>query len=77
MQEVECSTEMSELLIEMAKKPPLKKPTCYSVNQIEVLQTLGNYTFADQYQTNEFVKKVIKFTKDARHNKSQEKHSDV
>ena len=32
---------------------------CYSVNQIEILQTLGNYTFAAHFETDEFMQKVI------------------
>ena len=34
--------------IEFADKPPLKTPMCYSINQVEVLQLLGNYTFASR-----------------------------
>ena len=32
---------------------------CYSVNQIEVLQTLGIFTFASQYETDEFMQKIV------------------
>ena len=45
--------------IELASKPPLKTPMCYSFNQIEILQTLGNYTFAAHFETDEFLQKVI------------------
>ena len=50
--------KISEELLRMADKPPLKTPVCYSVNQIEVLQTLGNFTFASQYETDEFLQKI-------------------
>ena len=50
---------MSDTKIEAANKPPIKTPTCYSVNQIEVLQTIGNYTFAAQYETDEFIQKIV------------------
>ena len=40
---------------EFANKPPLKSPICYSVDQIEILQTLGNYTFAALFESDEFL----------------------
>ena len=43
--------------IEFANKPPPKTPICYSVNQVEILQTLGNYTFAAHFETDEFLQK--------------------
>ena len=52
------SSKMSDELIRMADQPPIKTPVC-SVNQIEVLQTLGNFTFASQYETDEFLQKII------------------
>ena len=39
--------------------PPIKSPICYSINQIEVLQQLGNHTFAAQYESDEFMQKII------------------
>ena len=53
------SEKMSEELQRMADKPPIKTPVCYSVNQIELLQTLGIFTFGSQYETDEFLQKVI------------------
>ena len=55
--------KMSEELQRMADKPPIKTPVCYSVNQIEVLQTLGNFTFASQYETDEFLQKKLNLMK--------------
>ena len=46
-----------------ANQPPLKIPMCYSVNQFEVLQTLGNFTFASQYETDEFMQKIVALLK--------------
>ena len=48
---------MTEEFRHAANQPPLKIPMCYSVNQIEVLQTLNNFTFASQYETDEFMQK--------------------
>ena len=45
--------------IEFANKPTPKKPICYSVNQVEYLQTLGNYTFAAHIESYEFLQKII------------------
>ena len=50
---------MNEEFNYSANQPPIKTPICYSVNQIEVLQTLGNYTFASQYETDEFIRKIV------------------
>ena len=58
-QENENSTKVSDTAIEAANKPPIKTPICYSVNQIEVLQTIGNYTFATQYETDKFIEKNV------------------
>ena len=59
MQEDDSNASMNELQIEAANKPPMKTPICYSVSHIEVLQTLGNHTFASQYESDEFIQKVI------------------
>ena len=58
-QESENSTKTSDTIIEAANKPPIKTRICYSVNQIEGLQMLGNYTFVAQYETNEFIQKIV------------------
>ena len=58
-QENENSTKRSDTIIEAANKPPKKTRICYSVNQIEGLQMLGNYTFVAQYETNEFIQKIV------------------
>ena len=60
------SDQMSDELIQEANKPPIKTPQCYSVNQIEVLQSLGNFTFASQYESDEFLQRVIGLIKKAR-----------
>ena len=49
MQESDSHVEICNEIIQAANQPPRKVPICYSVNQIEVLQTPGNYTFASQY----------------------------
>ena len=54
---------MSEHIIEAANQPPLKVPMCYSINQIEVIQTLGNHTLASQNDADEFLQKIIKLIK--------------
>ena len=59
MQEDDSNANMSDLQIEAANKPPIKTPICFSVRQIEVLQTLGNRTFVSQYESDEFIQKVI------------------
>ena len=57
--ELSENNTMSEELNYAANQPPIKTPICYSVNQIEVIQTLGNYTFASQYGTDEFIQKIV------------------
>ena len=54
---------MTEEFRHAANQPPLKIPMCYSVNQIEVLQTLNNFTFASQYKTDEFMQKIVALLK--------------
>ena len=54
---------MSDELNYVANQPPLKTPVCYTLNQIEVIQTLGNFTFASQYEADEFFQKVIGLVK--------------
>ena len=62
--EAEQSSEMmSEEFRHAANQPPLKVPMCYSVNQIEVLKTLGNFTFAAEYETDEFIQKIVALLK--------------
>ena len=46
--------------IEFADKPPLKTPMCYSINQVEVLQNLGKYTFVSQFEADEFIEFIQK-----------------
>ena len=46
--------------IEFANIPPLKTPICYSINQVEILQALGNYTFAANFESDEFLQKILK-----------------
>ena len=58
-QETDDKDKMSEHIFEAANQPPLKVPQCYSFNQIALIQTLGNNTFASQYDTDEFLQKVI------------------
>ena len=45
--------------IEFASTPPMKTPMCYSINQIEILQTLGNYTLAAHFESDEFLQKIV------------------
>ena len=47
----------------VANKPPIKTSVCYTVNQVEALQTLSNFTFASQYEIDEFLQKVIALIK--------------
>ena len=49
--------------IDFADKPPLKTRICYSFNQIEFLQNLGNYTFATQFEAYNFLQNVIALVK--------------
>ena len=57
--ELSENNTMSEKFNHAANQPPIKTPICYSVNQIEVLQTLGNYTFAAQYEIDDFITKIV------------------
>ena len=54
---------MSEEIIQVADQPPIKTPVCYTKHQIEVLQTLGKFTFAAHYETDEFLQKVTQLLK--------------
>ena len=49
--------------VEFASKPPLKTPMCYSINQIEISQTLGNNTFAAHFESDEFLQKIVTLIK--------------
>ena len=59
MESSDSETYDAASTFEFASKPPLKTPMWYSVNQIEILRTLGNYTFAAHFETDEFLQKVI------------------
>ena len=63
MQESGDQAKMSNSKPEAANQPPIKVPICYSISQIEVSQTLGNYAFARQYKTDDFLGKTIKLIK--------------
>ena len=71
VQETNDNDKMSEHIIEFANQPPLKAPICYSINQIEVIQILGNHTFASQYEADEFLPKKHKIDKKARYYQNQ------
>ena len=45
--------------IEFASKPPPNTFLCYWINHVEILQTLGNYTFSVHFGTDEFIQKKI------------------
>ena len=62
MESSDSETYDAASTIELASKPPLKTPMCYSVNQIEILSTLVIYTFAAHFETDEFLRKVITLT---------------
>ena len=47
----------------MANLPLIKTPFSYSVNQIELLRTLVNFTFEAHYKTVEFLQKIIQLIK--------------
>ena len=47
----------------MVERPPVKTPVCYSINQVAVLQNLGNNTFASSYEAYEFLQKIINLHK--------------
>ena len=49
--------------ITFADKPPVKTPVCYSIDQVKVFQNLGNYTFAAQFEADDFLQKVITLIK--------------
>ena len=49
--------------IEFADKLLVKMPICYSNNQVEILQNLGNYTFAAQFEADDFLQKIINLLK--------------
>ena len=51
--------EMNDDIIQAANMPLIKSPICYSINQIEVLQQLGSHTFAAEYESDEFMQKII------------------
>ena len=44
--------------IEFADKRPLKTPMYYSINQVEILQNLGTYTPAAQFEADAFIQRV-------------------
>ena len=41
----------------MSDRPPMKIPLFHSINQVKVLQKLGNHTFTLSYEADEFVPK--------------------
>ena len=45
--------------IQFADKSPLKTPFSCSINQIEILQNLENYTFAAQFEDDDFLQEDI------------------
>ena len=49
--------EMSNAVMLKADKPPIKTTQGYSINKIEVLQSLGNFTLASQYDSDEFLQR--------------------
>ena len=49
--------------LEVANKPRLKTPICYSSNQVEILQTLGNYTWAAHFEADQFFQKFLTLMK--------------
>ena len=53
------SEELNNALMLKADKPPIKTPQSYSINQIEVLQSPGAFTFASQNDFDEFRQKVV------------------
>ena len=52
-------SKMNEENIEAANQPPIKVQICYSFNQIEFLQSLGNLTFASRNDSDEFMQKNL------------------
>ena len=59
MNSLSDSDACKKSIIEFLDKPPLKTPICYSVNQIEIIQNLGSYTFAAQFQADDFLQKIF------------------
>ena len=60
----QSDSEMCETItIEFADKLPLGMPMFYSINRFEILQNLGNYTFAAQFKADEFIRKYIDLLK--------------
>ena len=68
MQESDGHAKMSITTIETIRQLPMNGSTCYCLNQIEVLQTLGNYTFASRYGTDEFLQKSYQPNQKVRYN---------
>ena len=62
--EQDADIAMNRELIDPANQPPMKLPICYSINQMELLQQLGNHTFAVQYEFDEFMQKMIGLLKE-------------
>ena len=50
MESSDSETYDAASTIEFASKVPLKTPMCYSVNQIEILQTLGKLYFRRSFR---------------------------
>ena len=59
----ETSEENYNQLRASTDKPPITAPVCYSVNQLEVIQTLGSQTFADANEAQEFLQKIASLKK--------------
>ena len=49
--------------IETADKPLLKTPICDSINQDDVLESLGKYTFVAHFEADDFTQKIINLLK--------------
>ena len=47
----------------VANQLPIKTPVCYTVNKVEVRQTLSNFMFASQYEADEFLQKTTQVLK--------------
>ena len=54
---------MNKEIMQVTHQPPIKTPVRYTLNQIEVLQTLGNFTFMLEYETDEFFQKTSQLLK--------------
>ena len=48
-------SESENSTIKIASEPPLITPTRYSTNQVEILRTLGNYTFPVRIEAIDFL----------------------